>query len=84
MPSSILDQLAHSLGRKDQEPNIALAERICKTSDQKAVTELIVLMNHKSTPIRHDAIKVLYEIGERKPLFIIDYHKDFLKLLERI
>ena len=82
MPASIIDQLAHSLGKRDHEPNIALAERICNKSDQKAVAELIVLMNHKSTPIRHDAIKVLYEIGERKPQLIMDYHKDFLKLLD--
>ena len=82
MPATILDQLAHTQGRKDQEPNINLAVKICKTLDKKAVSELIDLMNHKTSAVRHDAIKVLYEIGERKPELITGYHKDFLKLLQ--
>jgi hypothetical protein len=83
MPKSTLEQLASSLGRKDQEPNIALAEKISKASDKKAVAELIELMNHRSSAIRHDAIKVLYEIGERTPTMIIPYSVKFLKLFDQ-
>ena len=83
MAKSTLEQLASSLGRKDHEPNIALAEKISKNQDKKAVEELITLMNHKSSAIRHDAIKVLYEIGERKSELIIPYSKDFLKLFDQ-
>ena len=82
MAASIKDQLANALGRRDEAPNIALAEKISKASDKKAVEELIVLMNHKSTPIRHDAIKVLYEIGERKPELIMAFHDEFIMLLD--
>ncbi len=82
MSGSILDQLANALGRRDHAPNIALAEKISKASDKKAIEELIGLINHKSTPIRHDAIKVLYEIGERKPELIMGYLDEFLKLLD--
>ena len=82
MPESIEDQLANALGRRDEAPNIALAEKISKASNQKAVLELIGLMNHKSTPVRHDAIKVLYEIGERKPALIAYYSGDFIKLFD--
>lgn len=82
MSSSIKDQLANALGRRDEAPNIALADKISKASDKKAVEELIGLMNHTSIPIRHDAIKVLYEIGERKSELIEKYHEDFIKLLE--
>ncbi|MFZ1679252.1 MAG: hypothetical protein WBP41_16785 [Saprospiraceae bacterium] len=82
MPKSTLKQLSSSLGRKDQEPNISLAEKISKALDKKAVAELIELMNHKSSSIRHDTIKVLYEIGERTPVMIIPYAKEFLKLFD--
>lgn len=83
MTRSTLEQLACSLGRKDQEPNIALAEKISKASDKKAVAELIELITHASSAIRHDAIKVLYEIGERSPGMIIPYTKEFLKLFDQ-
>jgi len=80
MTKSVTDQLACSQGRKDEAPNIALAERIAKNSDSKAVKELVALANDKKAAIRHDAIKVLYELGDRKPEFIIPYKKDFLAL----
>ncbi|HZV68713.1 MAG TPA: hypothetical protein VFG10_04185 [Saprospiraceae bacterium] len=83
MAKSISEQLASSLGRKNQEPNIALAEKISKTSDKKAVEELITLMNHKTSSLRHDAIKVLYEIGERKSELIIPFSNEFLKLFDQ-
>ncbi len=82
MAKSTLEQLASALGRRDQEPNIALAEKISNASDSKAVAELIELMNHKNPAIRHDAIKVIYETGERNPQLIIPYSNDFLKLLD--
>ncbi len=82
MPDTIKDQLANALGRRDEAPNIALAEKISKKNDKKAIAELIWLMNDKSTPVRHDTIKVLYEIGERKPELIAGYAEDFLKLLD--
>ena len=80
MSDSIKDQLANVLGRRDEAPNIALAVKISKNANKKAVEELIGLMKHKSLRVRHDAIKVLYEIGERKPELITKYAEDFLKL----
>ena len=82
MADSVLNQLANALGRRDEAPNIALAEKISKTNNKNAVKELIGLMNHKAADIRHDAIKVLYETGERKPELITGYSNDFLKLLD--
>src|SRR5688500_13064998 len=83
MTSSVGDQLANALGRSDEAPNIALAEKISKTSNEKAVKELIMLMKDKKAAIRHDAIKVLYEIGDRKPELIIPFRKDFLALFHQ-
>jgi hypothetical protein len=78
---SISGQLSNALGRNDEGPNIALAEKIARTSNKDAVRELVFLMNNKKTAIRHDAIKVIYETGERKPELINPYKKDFLQLL---
>ncbi len=77
---SVLDQLSSSLGRRDEEPNLALAKEIVHTQDKKAVNELV---NHLSntTAIQNDCIKVLYEIGEQKPELISDYLGVFVKLL---
>ena len=76
---SIEDQLANALGRKDEAPNIALAAKIAKASDKSGVKELIGLL-HKKAAIRHDAIKVLYEVGDLKPDLIIPFTKEFLAL----
>lgn len=82
MPSTIEDQLASSLGRKDEGPNIALADKIARTSDNHGVKELIDLLNKKAA-IRHDAIKALYEVGDRKPELIIPFTKNFLALFHQ-
>ena len=81
MAHSIEDQLAHSLGRRDEAPNVALAEQIAKSKNSKDVEALVDLLKSPNTGVRNDAIKVLYEIGERKPELITAYTADFLELL---
>lgn len=81
MAISVIDHLAHTLGSRDELPNIALAEKISKANDRAAIRELISLLNHKTSGIRNDAIKVLYEIGERKPELIIGYIENFVATL---
>lgn len=77
----LIEQLASSLGRADEAPNIALAEKISKGSDKHVVQELIGLLSSSKTAIRSDAIKVVYELAERKPDLIIPYYEDILALL---
>lgn len=79
---SIVDQLAVALGRRDEVPNVQLAEKICQKGDTEAVRELIALLQHKSPGIRNDAIKVLYEIGERTPELIRSYVSVFVSALQ--
>ena len=79
----VVEQLAYSLGRKDEGPNIDLAEKISKSSDKIAVKELISLLQSTKVAIRHDAIKVLYEIGDRKPVLISPYVNVFLALFDQ-
>lgn len=81
MAHSIIDQLAHSLGSREETPNIRLAEKISKANDRASTQELISLLHHKIGGIRNDAIKVLYEIGERNPKLVIGYVDQFLKTL---
>jgi hypothetical protein len=77
----IIDKLATSLKRKDETPNIELAIEIVTQNNKKAVNELVALLTQKNKDIRHDCIKVLYEIGERNPALIIDHIDVFVALL---
>ncbi|HRH38307.1 MAG TPA: hypothetical protein PK760_08175, partial [Flavobacteriales bacterium] len=67
---SAISLLASSLGRRDEQPNIALAEAIAARKDHKAVTQLVDVVRAKDKALRSDAIKALYEVGERSPELI--------------
>ncbi len=79
---SVLPQLAHSLGRRDEVPNQELAAKIARENDKPAVNELVETLYHKSKDIQHDCIKVLYEVGVTKPAMIMEYLPVFLSLLQ--
>ncbi|HPF12542.1 MAG TPA: hypothetical protein PKW08_13315 [Flavobacteriaceae bacterium] len=74
-----IELLATSLNRRDEIPNIELAERIVATNNAKAIQELVDHLNHKK--LQNDCIKVLYEIGERAPSLIAEHASVFLDLL---
>jgi hypothetical protein len=79
---SVIPKLASSLGRRDEVPNQQLAEQIASKNDMKAVQELVENLANKDKNIQSDCIKVLYEIGERKPALISSYAKEFIALLD--
>lgn len=81
MTVSILARLAHSLGRRDEAPNIALAKEIAEAHDVGAVSELISLMTASKLAVSYDAIKVLYEAGAIAPALIIPHLHAFLQAL---
>jgi uncharacterized ParB-like nuclease family protein len=76
---SIIAQLASSIGRRDEVPNQELAKKIAENNDEGAVQELIESLQHKSAAIQNDCIKVLYEVGERKPVLIAGYAPTFVE-----
>jgi len=78
---SVLNRLASALGRGDEAPNEALAQEIAERSDAEAVRELLAHLSDKNKEIRSDCIKVLYEVGTRKPKLIADGVGDFIQLL---
>ena len=79
---SILHRLASNLGRRDENPNQALAKEIAGSGNTGAIKELIENLNNRDKAIQSDCIKVLYEIGEQKPALISTYAKDFIALLD--
>ncbi|MDQ0090214.1 hypothetical protein J2T12_003628 [Paenibacillus anaericanus] len=77
----MLTKLGSSLGRNDEEPNIELAVELCETNNIKGIEEIVQGLKCKDKAIANDCIKVLYEIGSRKPELIADYTNEFISLL---
>jgi hypothetical protein len=80
---TVLDKLATSLNRNDEIPNQELAKQIVQENDKKAIKELVSNLNNPNKNIQSDCIKVLYEIGERKPSLIAEYANEFISLLDK-
>ncbi len=79
---TVLHKLASALNRRDEVPNQELAQRIIEAGDKTAIRELVENLGHRDKNIQSDCIKVLYEIGERRPELIAKYYKEFGTLLE--
>lgn len=77
----VLAKISFALNRRDEEPNQALAKEIAEKGDVKAVKDLVESLKHKNKNIANDCIKVLYEVGVRKPNIIAPYADTFLQLL---
>ena len=79
---SVIDKLAHSLGRRDEVPNQELARDLAAKKDKKGIREIAENLWNKDKNIQADCIKVLYEIGYIEPELIADYVEDFVKCLK--
>lgn len=73
----VLERLAISQNRRDELPNIELAESLVEQEDKEAIEGLVKGLKLKKE-IANDCIKVLYEIGERNPLLIAEHVHAFL------
>lgn len=78
---SVLDRLSGAMDRRDEAPNVALAETIADTADMTAIAELAEAVRSGPTRQANDAIKVLYEIGARNPDLIAAQCPVFLHAL---
>lgn len=78
----MIEKVASNLGRNDEEPNIELAILLCTTENTEGIKEIVHGLKDNKTQIANDCIKVLYEIGERKPELISEYVNDFIQLLK--
>jgi HEAT repeat protein len=79
---SVLDKLASALERNDERPNVELAEALVARPDKKAIATLAEALTTGSVAVQNDAIKVLYEIGERAPELVAPHADAFLALLK--
>jgi hypothetical protein len=64
---SVLDRLASALGRRDEEPNVALARALAASEDRAGIIMLADALANGPRPVRGDAIKALYELGALRP-----------------
>lgn len=78
---SIVPFLSSSLGRRDETANIRLAEQIVQQEQPDAIEELVRIIQGRDRKLGNDAIKTLYEIGERAPKMILPYLREFIGLL---
>ena len=77
----MIEKLASSLGRNDEEPNIELAKTLAKTENKKGIDEIAGGLANPKEQTANDCIKVLYEIAEIKPELVSEYAEVFIKLL---
>ena len=78
----MIEKLAYSFGRNDEQPNMDLARELAETKNKNGIKEIVVGLNDKTEQIANDCIKVLYEFGGLSPELISDYVDDFIKLLK--
>ena len=78
---SVLNRLAHSMGRRDEAPNQELARDLAAKNDKAGIREIAENLWNKDKNIQADCIKVLYETGYIEPALVAPYAEDLVKLL---
>jgi hypothetical protein len=78
----VIEKTSYALGRNDEEPNIALAEELYITKNAEGIKEIVHYLYDSNQLLANDCIKILYEIGERKPGLISEYVLDFIHILK--
>jgi len=74
----MIELLACRLDRNDEVPNVELAEMLCESMDKTGVREIAEGLKSDDQAVANDCIKVLYEIGQRKPELIADFTDSFI------
>lgn len=78
---SVLDRLARAMDRNDERPNVELAEDLAASGDAAAIAELADALAQAPVAVQNDALKVLYEIGARRPELVAPHLDAVLPLL---
>jgi hypothetical protein len=78
----MIEKIAYSLGRNDEEPNIELAKELVKTKNKKGIKEIVDGLDNPKAQIANDCIKVLYEAASISPELISEYADTFIRLLK--
>jgi len=78
----MIEKLAYSLERNDEELNIEVAKYLVKTKNKKGIKEIVDGLNNSKSQIASDCIKVLYEIAGIMPELVSEYVDVFIQLLK--
>ena len=78
----MIEKLAYSLGRNDEEPNIELTKELVKTKNKKGIKEIVDGLTNPKEQIANDCVKVLYEIAGISPELVSEYTGNFITLLK--
>ena len=78
----VLKRISFYQGRRDENPNLALARDLAESRDIAGINEIAANLSNPEQRVRNDCVKVLYEIGAINPELIAAYANDFLQLLE--
>lgn len=78
---AVLNRIAYYQNRRDEVPNQELARDLAESVDRQGIREIAENLWNSDPGVQSDCLKVLYEIGYRKPELVVNYAADFLKLL---
>ena len=81
LANQLSQYLSSASGRKDENPNIQLAENISREADPLMVDALFEMLEYGKSKTKNDVIKVIYELGERNPGLIENYTPILLEKL---
>ncbi|VAW24896.1 hypothetical protein MNBD_ALPHA11-871 [hydrothermal vent metagenome] len=86
MKLAIEKRLASSLKRKDQQPNIELAqeldEELSKNPQSGPVTSLIEIASTGKKAAQYDAIKIIYELARLNPSHITPFTEQIIAMAQ--
>lgn len=77
----IKEKLASSLGTREEKPNIELAHELVKSENIAGIEEVMQLLQNADKKIKHDCIKVAYEVCRLNSELIKNYAPIFIQLL---
>lgn len=78
----IVSRLSRARGRRDEEPNVQLAEELARSNDVDGIARVAEIAITGGRQAQSDAIKVLYEVGARNAVLLRPHMQCFLQLIE--
>lgn len=78
----VLDRTSHRLGQSGESANIELARQLAVDGNQTGIDEVVESLFAVEKSLRHDCIKVLYEVGKIRPELIEKHVGVFIALLD--
>jgi len=69
----IAEELASSVGRRDEQPNFWVAEDLADDPDAEAVAELVAILAGEDPDLAADAATALYRLAELDPAQVVPH-----------